>query len=145
MSEQTPAELRALDAEVATQVMGWRRLTYAEAYPSARFNSGSDRLTLHWHDPVSLKGAAPAEPIDDYYDPEDAWSPSTDIAAAWLVVEKMRERGWWVTIKATPRTYFVEMNNPDVVSYTVKASGDAVATALCRAALAAVRGKEGQA
>lgn len=63
---------RELDALVGQKVMGWTR-----AYDR--------RLKGEWW-------SAPEDPQGFYADfPE--WS--TDISAAWVVVEKMRERGFW--------------------------------------------------
>ncbi len=83
---------RELDALVAEKVMGWRRMTYAEQYPGNPNFAHRNELTGYWHDAVG-KYCARAEDCPDYYAPEDAWSPSTDIAAAWEVVEKLCATG----------------------------------------------------
>jgi hypothetical protein len=70
---------RELDALVAEKVMGWRR------HPTNQWN---DR----WHDGDRELDADHAIEGEggDYYHPDKAWEPSTDIAAAWEVVEEMR-------------------------------------------------------
>ena len=90
---------RELDALVAEKVMGWRRMTYAQIYaamdPKSHGYRNDDRFTIYWHSDEldsrtgTNKEMALAEDSLDYYQPEDAWSPSTDIAAAWEVVEKL--------------------------------------------------------
>lgn len=86
---------RELDALVAERVMGWRRLSYQQAFPDSDFQRGRTKLTSYWHDPSGAKKAL-AEDSYDYYQPEDAWSPSTDIAAAWTIIDKMIADGWEV-------------------------------------------------
>lgn len=85
---------RDLDALVAQRVMRWKRMT---VYEYDQFNPRSKHrdkeLTGYWH-PVGdsllmdSQQLSRAEDCDDYYSPEEAWSPSTDIADAWEVVEK---------------------------------------------------------
>ncbi len=82
---------RELDALVAEKVMGWTRMSYEQAYHYA----GRKELTGYWHSTTERdrygrsKEMARAEDDLDYYQPEDAWSPSTDMAAAWEVVERL--------------------------------------------------------
>lgn len=80
---------RELDALVAEKVMGWKRLTYAQQYPTNINYSKDDRLTMHWHS-HDLQEQAYAEDCDDYYAPELAWSPSTDIRDAWEVIYRLK-------------------------------------------------------
>ena len=55
---------------------------------------------------VQHKGATTVKPLRIWTAPdgeemgyEDTFRPSTDISTAWLVVEKMRERGYWLTLE----------------------------------------------
>ena len=64
---------RELDALVAEKVMGWK---VDNEHPYTTYYDGIDFMGSNCED-------------DQAY-----WSPSTDIAAAWQVVEKMRERGY---------------------------------------------------
>lgn len=124
---------RELDALVAEKVMGWTFQTFPEgACPEVR----------HWHR---------TSPIPEERSPEWAASfigacpPfSTDIAAAWTVVEKLRSLGFGVVIDNLPST-----SGRDV-GWTVAVVGistqDAFAgtahtapLAICRAALSAVK------
>jgi hypothetical protein len=57
-----------LDALIAERVMGW----HVERY--ATYGAPSD----HWHDATGSRVAS------------SDWSPSTDIAAAWQIVERLR-------------------------------------------------------
>lgn len=66
---------RELDALVAEKVMGWQWA-----------NEGvRGQYRLHPPDSTSPTGAYPVD-----VGPGEEWSPSTDIAAAWEVVEKLR-------------------------------------------------------
>jgi len=65
------------------------------------------------------------------------WSPSTDIAAAWGVVEKMRDRGCYVAVQNchSPETEWCAIIADDEDSYEGKGSAP---IAICLAALKAV-------
>jgi hypothetical protein len=65
-----------LDAEVARQVMRWRVHC---------------RNTAWWVDAQHENGPIPPHGVRGMTCGMDRWSPSTDIAVAWQVVEKMRE------------------------------------------------------
>ena len=100
---------RELDALVAEKVMGWRRMTEGElygdrfdtVYPSAAA-AGFDRSRLcsFWLNPAQRNeygepmGMHLAEDDEDGYGPESEkrFAPSTDIAAAWEVVETLDAR-----------------------------------------------------
>ena len=98
---------RELDALVAEKVMGWVRMTEGElyggrfdtVYPAAE-SAGFDRTRLcsYWLDPQLTneygepEATRPAEDSD--WDDDVAWPPSTDIGAAWEVVEKLLGLGY---------------------------------------------------
>ena len=104
-----------LNARVATEVMGWKCMTegelygerFSEVYPGAR-QAGFDesRVCSWWLDPSSTNEWGEPEavcPIEDE-DEDDlkGFKPSTDIGAAWEVVEKLAltfELGWLPTDK----------------------------------------------
>jgi len=65
-----------LDALVAEKVMGWRK-----RYPN------DPQLVWYWADATGLFERA-----------KQTWRPSTSIAAAWDVVERMRQLGWTVSL-----------------------------------------------
>jgi hypothetical protein len=76
----------ALDAIVAERVMGWKQ----DPRPFPRWEDGSEHGS-DWY--VDGNG--------DYYECSnqcDTWRPSLDIAAAWVVVEKLSE-GWIVVVQ----------------------------------------------
>ena len=80
----TEAELRALDAEVAEKVMGWWLF---EA--SGETWAATTKVRL-----PSIQGVTDRLMFAgrQYGFFAKGWSPSTDIACAWQVVEAMRER-----------------------------------------------------
>ena len=80
MSEELPAG-RELDALVAERVMGW---TYQH----------DGLVSMRWYDAAGnpIKGYGPGEWGRSYRE----FAPSTDIAAAWLVVEKLIADGWFI-------------------------------------------------
>ena len=76
---------REIDVLVAEKVMEWKL---------------ADRKAMGWSDgpDVWITGE---DPNDENSNPTyQGFEPSTDIAAAWLVVEKMREDGWQVGIQS---------------------------------------------
>ena len=83
---------RELDALVAEKVMGWRRMRWMDYHAPSRGCSGEDQrvsLTYSWHD----ANGEMTENVEDMSSDEGdnpPWSPSTDIAAAWPVFEKLR-------------------------------------------------------
>lgn len=89
LTKEVPPPGKELDILIAEKVMGWRRLTYAQANPGNKNYAGDMRLTPHWYD-EQLSETRLAEDSYDYYQPEEAWSPSTNIADAWDVVEKLK-------------------------------------------------------
>lgn len=83
----TPEEAgRELDALIAERVMG---ATWENVSPAGR----KKRLVTPEHATIGYKDSAKAELMVIGYGPNgNLPAYSTDIAAAWLVVEKMRER-----------------------------------------------------
>lgn len=114
----------ALDVLVAEKVMGWSKGKYW----------GGSGATDRWFDGGKELGSDHATPEGhgdgDYYSPDESWSPSTDIRAAWEVVEKlpgfgmthMRDGSWHVAFGGG----------------AFPASADTAPLAICRAALAAI-------
>jgi len=91
---------RELDALVAENVMGWKRVRWMD-WKQKIADETRTSLTYSWHD-ANGDMTENAEDMDDYYNPTYAWSPSTDIAAAWEVVERLAltfEMGWLPTDK----------------------------------------------
>ena len=101
-----------LDALVAEKVMGWRRV-----------DSHDDPTLYIWR---TLRGD-----VSPHY-----WKPSTDMTAAWQVVERIellkyrtleyipRDGGWWID---------------DNHNHAVQVCAPTAPLAICRAALATVR------
>lgn len=85
---------------------------------------------------------AGGNPIRDY-DGRRPWPPpySTDIKAAWEVVEKMRELGWCFMLRQWPdgTTWAVlEPHTPVTLAIGHDAKAENAPLAVCRAALAAL-------
>lgn len=115
-----------LDRLVAELVMGWRIDTARDAWWGyERGMVGNDRPTVH----------------------PSNWKPSTNIAHAWEVVEKMRERFSAVEVKSIDRTYacLIEENSGEVDEhYVASAEAPTAPLAVCRAALLATTSLKGQ-
>ena len=103
---------REMDALVAERVMGWYRV-------GAMWCKGANSF------------AAQAEEVAGC---PKIWTPSTDIAAAWEVVEKLREKAWVsVTSGKTGNPCYCEV---DVVGGEIwHVTADTAPLAICRAAL----------
>ena len=112
-------ELRRLDAEVAQQVMIWRR----------------DKHGI-WH-PSRIQEVITHGIILPHY--------TTNASAAEQVVVAMGERGWrckigyWPQITPHWDCRFIQCANEGVV---FRGDGDSQSVVICRAALAAVKGSE---
>lgn len=124
-----------LDAEIARRVFGHESATVVNAnLPSKYRYMKTDCFT-----PRKCKELG--------YCPEggcmDMPHYSTDIAEAWLVVEKMRERGWRFVVRDGAERgvpYVVTLWGPHDGSPTIVHvdEGDTAPLAICRAALAAL-------
>ena len=124
-----------MDTWVAEAVMGWRRMTYAEAFPGWESHVNDNRLTMHWHDPNGqFEGTSGigemvlAEDDEDYECPQQAWSPSTQIADAWMVFE---------SVPASDRSISEGWNCYFLAREQVHACAATAPLAICRAALIA--------
>jgi hypothetical protein len=132
MTKPTPslpeAVGRELDALVAEKVMGW--------VLTRRGGEGKYRDTMYWN------GAQDKGSQVDWH-----WHPSTDIAAAMQVVEKMFSDGWAVELtrnidNGKPEAWeagFYGGNERNGLYKT--AYCDSLALAICRAALSLALGK----
>lgn len=106
---------RELDAEVATKVMGW----------SVELIVGPRDAFEEWRDPQGWRYGPDPKPY------------STDIAAAWQVLEHVSASGWlWQIDMATEGGWKVLIDHPDGRIRSARA--DAAALAICQAALVAV-------
>jgi hypothetical protein len=124
---------RALDALVAEKVMGWTALHRRDGGSAEYLGTVPDN---------SFVGASTAKriPGKTYCVPEY----STDIAAAWLVVERMRADGWWPEVK-----YLVDWDNAAKwyaachrPPHQWSATAATAPLAICRAALAALENSD---
>lgn len=88
-----------LDVVIATKLMGWKRMSWKDYHAQRKYRGVETReeLTYSWHDQAGQM-VANAEFIHDYDQPEGAWSPSTDLAAAWQVVARLDERNERLTL-----------------------------------------------
>lgn len=111
---------KALDALVAEKVMGWERI--AGGHPEIEAASGM------WRTP---KG------------PRMAMAFSTNISAAWMVVEAMRAKGYRFTLTDQPgtRIKFAQFFNAEEYGASVGEVEEPLA--ICNAALGAIGYIEG--
>jgi hypothetical protein len=125
---------RELDALVAEKVMGaeWDE-QWAVGYSILKFREDVRHLVTHdWA--CEKKQVNPACP---HY--------STDIAAAWLIVERLRpaeDTRYGVTIESDGAGWYCTVEDADVEwddpAHTSVAYGETLPLAICRAALASV-------
>ncbi|GAF72144.1 unnamed protein product [marine sediment metagenome] len=107
----------------------------------------SDSIPNHYRLPlyVGSRVTHKSEPFE-WHD----WQPSTDIAAAWEVVDELNRRGWWVKFNhclsnGIPAYQAEFTHKPDKYKgLCVYAVGDTAPLAICRAALKAVQAKGGE-
>lgn len=102
---------RKIDELIATRIMGWQRMTYGQWFVlrhpdrSGERWAKDDRPDNGWFTASGeCQGLSDDEP-DWYDDPQERWSPSTDIAAAWQVVVRMRERFTEIEIRETQLSF----------------------------------------
>lgn len=107
------SELRQLDLQIAEKVFGYDRLT-------ARI------------DPMNRDGE-PQYHMDYPHGHDFALFYSTDISAAFMVIEQVCKRGYEVNILG-PNGWHVSFNNTDPIN-TVGAGGPSLPDCICRAAL----------
>lgn len=104
-----------MDALIAEKVMGWH------SYPKDYYWYDKDNkpMRLRWFDSESLA---------------DEFEPSTDIAAAWEVVEKLESDNLCMTILNDGSRWSVFIYNEHKVTMAY-ANADTAPLAICRAAL----------
>lgn len=124
---------REMDARVAEKVMGWRLDTSwtVPKYGALGYNRDHGEPIPMWR---QADGTCAPHPFDRRF------RPSTDIAAAWQVVERLLARGDWPCIEPpdgedSPRwCVHVEL----ATGTACRGYGDTAPEAICRAAVAAV-------
>jgi Phage ABA sandwich domain len=127
---------RDLDALIAEKVMGWKWCaspnTFKPGRPWRRWLAEPYRNMPVWDGVTEM-------PIDGLFDEEsNVLYYSTDIAAAWEVVEKMKQRGFgfWV---AGDECWF---QHPFAPLNRTSATSTSIPLAICRAALKAISAQE---
>lgn len=127
MSEQLTG--RELDAAVAERVMGWWLC--------------DDDGTWRGSDGSAIGGSGAFQAF------EEEWSPSTDIAAAWLVVSAMADKGWSARVESPALVsrdvrcmFSIPHEDEEFGQITAEVEAYAITApeAICRAALAAIGG-----
>lgn len=118
---------RELDAEIAERVFGWKKYRVAQYPPMSQ--GAEDRC---WHRPgIDAPCSLPLF--------------STGVAAAWMVVERMLELGWYGEVRLCDDGSSASFN-PVGPGHYVKRSVDPregnAALAVCLCALAALSAKE---
>lgn len=94
----------------------------------ASFRRGKGPVAEHPLDELSMGMYAELMPAPPY---------STDIAAAWHIVDRMRAVGWEVVVDSRRGDWSVEFVSRDGMQHSA-ASADRLPLAICRAALAAL-------
>lgn len=135
---------RELDALIAERVMGWKWCaspnTFKPGRPWRRWLAEPYRNMPVWDGVTEM-------PIDGLFDEEsNVLYYSTDIAAAWEVVEKLRETWPVVLVTVGPKHYDVEINtdkgSPSHYRLVEDAQAETLPLAICRAALKAISTQE---
>lgn len=132
-------DAKDLAREVAEEVMGWRQIkTKASTY-------GGLVPHNHWYlaatpDPQGDGYWTHHKTADEYprHSHSEHWHPDTDISDAWLVIEKMRERGYSYTLYEFDGKHYCRFTLTDEERGAIHTKS--AAESICRAALAAVRG-----
>ena len=124
----TPAEYRSLDAEVAVKVMGWNHVgrlpLNSVEYAGEEFE---DTLQGCWYkDHVHVAHG------------RERWAPSTDIQAAWEVVEKLVADGGGVQVHGYNGAWYVSSDRVKTYGTERRFIESSAPLAICRMALATV-------
>lgn len=114
----TTTDARALDARVA-ELLGWTR---------GRTRYGE----MPWYPPGTTIETGGRLNIPRY---------STDIAAAWLVVEEMERRGWWFHLHPNDDGIYSMYFHKYQEGKLPTGYGETAPLAICRAALAVIEGE----
>lgn len=138
---------RELDAEVAERVMGLR--VVARDWPCGYNYDGCEREAWSWPEEpppmhfepwpvyVTERGTWPARRLEPIV-PVSAYS--TDIAAAWLVVEKLAAQGLRLSLDAFGGDPWWAEFADEKWERGAQATAPTAPEAICRAALAAMEG-----
>lgn len=115
---------REMRAMIAERIMGWKR---------ARRKSTGEPNPDHdlWVTEITHIATWP-----DRYAPH-IWAPDRDIAAAWEVVEKMRDEFWGIDVTADDHYWGCEFWRFDGSHKRIHGAGEKAPLAICRAALLA--------
>jgi hypothetical protein len=119
---------REMDVLIAEDVMGWEqhchtgRMMWCLPYPGHRAMAiAQPEMTR----PVTVSDDSGDHDVTPFH-------PSTDIAAAWRVVEKMKERHWFLLTDRSATEWYAAFSDK------AKAREISAPLAICRAALRAV-------
>jgi hypothetical protein len=118
---------RELDALVAERVLGWKLI---------------DRIEMGWGEGPDVWDCTNGKDADECYSPtRQHFAPSTDISAAWAVVERMAEDAHYLDVTFEPedesRTWNCKLRLAGSKG-EVEAYADTAPLAICKAALAAL-------
>jgi hypothetical protein len=123
----TLAAGRELDALIAEKVMGWT---------DCRLDDREDETQSRWFVPTGITPSGRVAVIAHY---------STDISAAWLVVERLRAtgtRGWDIGLDTADHDeWLCQVWDDPEDNFIGSATASTAPLAICRAALAAVEAK----
>jgi len=108
---------RELDSLIAEKVMGWR-------YKETVYSWGEVLSPAQWIKPNGW----PVDRVPNY---------STDISAAWGVVEELEQKKWFVTIRNRSASFHL-INNGKILDGTGIVTANSTPESICKAALLAV-------
>ncbi|XEC97024.1 hypothetical protein AB6A23_11065 [Paenibacillus tarimensis] len=109
---------RELDALIAEKVMGWEKRYLPMTDKEYWFNPNSE-------DPVSMPWL-------------DEWNPSTDIAAAFEVMEELQSSHLYIDVRTCADFYEVWITRWDTKKQTETIAYPKLPEAICKAALIAI-------
>lgn len=117
---------RELNILIAEKVMGWKYRTTRNPFDY----SGKDKTI---YDVVDVKR------VGVYTETRSLPEFSTDITAAWQVIEKMKKSGWHISIQLTGRDWDVWYAGKGISQDDTRTWDGSAPKAICLATLKAVR------
>jgi len=122
--------LREIDRLVAEKVMGWRLKSFPGEGGGFSAWLNDDGKIIKYENNCTL-----------HAQPYDFWKPTTNIADAWKVVEKLQKDGWHIELYNENEKWCFDLtkyNEFMFVDRFYRASAEDASLAICLAALKAV-------
>lgn len=127
----TPPTNREIDARIAEQVMGWKRVSHPMKLGKGKFFEHPIRC-IEIENPI-----LPGNLV--------GYRPSFSIADAFTVVEKMRQEGWHCQMQGWHPMWSVVFHHPGswlVDAFEDSGHSESLPLAICQAALCAIKATE---